>query len=512
MKTLIWIASMISIFCSNIVVAQSQTEDTADEKGTQAQTKPLDIKEGTQETTHEVVINGEPVKYKATAGILMLKADTEQPKAYIFFIAYTKAGGTDLSRRPITFSFNGGPGCSSVWLHLGVLGPRRVLMADDGHSHPPPYQLVDNEYSLLDKTDLVFIDPVSTGYSRALKDEDAKAFHGIDKDIESVGEFIRLYVTRYERWSSPKFLIGESYGGTRAAGLAGYLQDRHGMYLNGIMLVSPALDYQTFQLDRGNDLPHILFLPTYAATAWYHNKLDKTLQADLKATLDQVEQFALGEYARVLLKGDTRSQDEHEAVVKELARFTGLSPEYLAQTNIRIKAWRFVKELLREQRRTVGRLDSRLTGLDYDAAGETADYDPSYDATVQGPFTTTFNDYVRTELQYQSDLPYEIWSWDVYPWDFGRFENRYVNLAETLREAMTKNRHLKVFVANGYYDLATPYFATEYIFNHMGLDESLRSNVSMAYYESGHMMYIHKKSLAKMKADLAQFVDSAVPQ
>lgn len=465
------------------------------------------------ETHHTVLIDGREIAYTATAGTMILKEEDEEsgekPKASVFFIAYTKDEVGDLGERPITFSFNGGPGSSSVWLHLGILGPRRVQMGDVGDLRPPPYRLVNNECSLLDETDLVFIDPVSTGYSRPTPGEEAEQFHGIEKDVESVGEFIRLYTTRFTRWSSPKFLIGESYGTTRAAGLSGFLQGRHGMYLNGVMLISSILNFQSARFVPGNDLPYILFLPTYTATAWYHQRLPDDLQADLHATLAEVKAFALEEYTLALMKGAALPDDERRQIVQQLARYTSLSEAYIERTNLRINIYRFVKELLRDQRRTVGRLDSRFTGIDRDAAGEHFDFDPSY-AAIQGPYTATLNDYVRRDLAFENDLPYEILTSLYEKWDYGRYKNQYVNVAETLREAMTQNRFLKVFVANGYYDLATPYLATEYTFNHLGLDSSLRENVSMAYYQAGHMMYVHEPSLVQLKADLARFIQSAI--
>lgn len=472
--------------------------------------EPWTFEELLSETSHRVTVDGRALAYKATAGTLILKDEDGTPKASVFYMAYTLDGVSDPGQRPLTFSFNGGPGSSSVWLHLGLLGPRRVLMTEDGHALPPPYALVDNEYSLLDVTDLVFIDPVTTGYSRTVPDEDPQQFHGVQEDVEAVGEFIRLYASRFERWASPKFLIGESYGTTRAAGLAGYLQGRHGMYLNGIMLVSSILNFQTARFDVGNDLPYILFLPTYTATAWYHQRLAGELQGDLRSTLDEVEAFALGDYAQALIRGDALEGHERERIADRLARYTGLSREYVLQTNLRIRIHRFVKELRRDDRLSVGRLDSRFTGVDRDAAAETYDYDPSY-AAIQGPYTATLNDYVRRELGFEIDLPYEILSGRVRPWNWGDNENRYVNVAETLREAMTRNPRLKVFVANGYFDLATPYFATQYTFDHLGLDESLRHNISMGYYEAGHMMYIHLPSLKQLKEDLSRFVLSALP-
>ncbi|HDQ74165.1 MAG TPA: peptidase S10 [Chloroflexi bacterium] len=464
-------------------------------------------------TQHTVTINDEEIAYTATAGTMVLKEEDEEsgekPKASVFFIAYTKNGVGDLGERPITFSFNGGPGSSSVWLHLGVLGPRRVQMGDVGDLLPPPYRLVNNEHSLLDETDLVFVDPVSTGYSRPVPGEKAEQFHSVEEDVKSVGEFIRLYTTRFGRWTSPKFLIGESYGTTRAAGLSGFLQGRHGMYLNGVMLVSSILNFQSAHFDPGNDLPSILFLPTYTATAWYHRRLPDDLQANLHATLAEVKAFAAGEYTLALMQGSTLPDDERRQIVQKLARYTGLSEAYIEQTNLRINIYRFVKELLRDQRRTVGRLDTRFTGIDRDAAGEHFDFDPSY-AAIQGPYTATLNDYVRRDLAFENDLPYEILTSLYEKWDYGKYKNQYVNVAETLREAMTQNPFLKVFVANGYYDLATPYFATEYTFNHLGIDPSLQENVSMAYYEAGHMMYVHEPSLAQLKEDLADFLRSAI--
>jgi len=469
---------------------------------------PRPLQDRISKTRHRVIIGEQEIAYTAQAGTIVLKEENEQPKAALFFVAYFRDGITDVSRRPLTFSFNGGPGSSSVWLHLGLLGPKRVPVEADGKPLPPPCRLIDNSFSLLDETDLIFIDPVSTGFSRAAEEEKAKEFHNFEKDIESVGDLIRLLVTRFGRWASPKFLIGESYGTTRAAGLSGYLQDRHGLYLNGIMLVSAILNFQTARFAPGNDLPYILFLPTYTATAWYHHRLDDDLQSDLRRTLKQVEAFAGGPYATALFKGAALPPEERAEIVRQLARYTGLTTDYVDQTDLRIEIFRFTKELLRTQKRTVGRLDSRYTGIDRDAAGEQFEFDPSL-ALITGPYTAALNDYVRRTLRFESDLPYEILTDRVQPWSYAKFENQYVDVAETLRKAICQNPHLRVFVANGYYDLATPYFATEYTFNHLGLDTTLRANISMGYYEAGHMMYIHDPSLAQLKADLAAFVRTA---
>jgi carboxypeptidase C (cathepsin A) len=367
---------------------------------------------------------------------------------------------------------------------------------------------VANEHSLLDVTDLVFIDPVNTGYSRVVPGEAAKQFHGFKRDIESVGDVIRLYTSRYGRWLSPKYLIGESYGTTRAGGLAGYLQERHGLFLNGLMLVSAVLNFQTLEFHPGNDLPYLLFLPTYAATAFYHKRLAPELQADLGTTLAEAEAFALGDYAAALLQGDALSAERRAAVVTGLARYTGLSPTYVERSDLRIRDDRFVKELLREQGRSVGRLDSRFTGIDRDAVGERSEFDPSY-AAIQGPYTAAMNDYVRRELGFASDLPYEILTGRVHPWSYSEHENRYVDVGETLRQALAMNPHLRVHIASGYYDLATPYFATDYTLSHLGLDPSLRGNLTVSYYPAGHMMYIHHVSLARLREQLGLFVAAA---
>jgi carboxypeptidase C (cathepsin A) len=472
-------------------------------------------KDNLVESKHSVKIGGKEIKYTVTTGTMILKeevaekeTEVEKPRAQIFFIAYTKDGVRDKAKRPVTFSFNGGPGSSSVWLHMGVLGPRRVVLTDEGELPPPPFKLTDNQYSILDDTDLVFIDPMGTGYSRPVEGEKAKDWHSFKKDIESVGDFIRLYVTRYQRWLSPKFLAGESYGTTRAAGLSGYLQERHGMYLNGLMLISSILDFATADFHLNNELPHILFLPAYAATAWYHDKLN--FKTQLKPLLKEVEEFAMGEYTLALFKGDSLLPEERAHIAEKLSRYTGLSQDFIERTNLRIIDQHFFKELLRDRNLTVGRLDSRLIGMDRSGVTATAEYDPLL-TTVLGPYTAAFYDYVRTELKFASDVPYEILSEKVaVNWTYSQFENQYLDVAETLRRSMTFNKYLKVFVANGYYDLGTPYFATEYTFNHLNLDPSLRGNISMGYYEAGHMMYIHLPSLKAMKKDMTKFIKDSI--
>jgi carboxypeptidase C (cathepsin A) len=469
------------------------------------------VEEKVSQTEHSITINGQTVKYTATAGTMLLKKEDGAPTASIFYIAYTKNDVPDVSRRPITFAFNGGPGSSSVWLHMGTLGPKRVVMDAEGNPLPPPYRFTDNEYSLLDLTDLVFIDPVSTGYSRAVPENTAKNFHGLNEDRNSVADFIRLYTTRNARWGSPKFLAGESYGTTRAAALSAYLQNSLGINLNGIMLLSSVLNFGTISPDPGNDLPYPLFLPTYTAAAWYHKKLPKDLQAaGLEKAIEESKRFAAGPYTLALFKGDSIAAEERATAVKNLARLTGLSPQFIEENDLRVRPGRFEKELLRDQRRTLGRYDSRLEGVDEDAAASSPEYDPSY-ASVQGAFTAAWNQYVRTELKFESDLPYEVLTGRVSPWSYDNYQNRYVDVADTLREAMSQNAALKVFVGAGYYDLATPFFSVEYTLNHMDLDPKLRDHISMGYYEAGHMMYTQLKSLQKARQDLAKFMTSCLP-
>jgi len=489
----------IGLLCSTYIPAQETQEIAAQKDG-----KKEIPKEEVVTTSHRVTIDGKDVSYQTTVGTQLLHDAQGTPKASIFYVAYTKDNPGEIRKRPITFCFNGGPGSSAIWLHLGILGPKRVDMDHEGKTAKQPYHLIDNHYSLLDVTDLVFIDPVSTGYSRAVPGEDAKQFHGVEKDVQSVADFIRLYVTRNERWESPKFLAGESYGTTRAAGLALELHDNHYLFLDGIMLISSVLNFQTIHFSTGNDLPYILFLPTYTATALYHNKLDADLQEDFKKTLAEVEEFAFGEYAQALMYGDNLNSAKREEILDKLTRYTGLSREYLDQTNLRIYIFRFAKELLRSERRTIGRFDSRLKGIDSDLCSDVFEFDPSFDNIV-GAFTATFNNYIRKDLNWKRDEEYQIIA-DVQPWDYSTAQNKFLDVTEKLRDVMNKNTMLDVFVASGYYDLATPYFATEYTFSHLELDPTFRNHLTMESYEGGHMMYLYQPSLIKLKNDLAQFI------
>lgn len=457
-------------------------------------------------THHSIEIDGEALNYTVTTGFLPVNNAEGTKEAEIFFMAYTVDESPE--KRPLMFSFNGGPGSSSVWLHLGALGPRRVLMQDDGNLPPPPYRLVNNPYTWLKQTDLVFIDPVGTGYSRPAKPELGKKFWSVQGDIESVGEFIRLYLARYKRWSSPLFLVGESYGTTRAAGLSGHLIEK-GVAFNGIILVSSVLNFQTLRFDIGNDLTNILFLPTYTATAWYHKRLPAELQTDLRHTLAEVEAFAANEYTLALAKGDGLTEVERAAIVERLAYFTGLDSRFIENNNLRIEIFRFCKELLREQRRTVGRLDSRILGYDASNHSERPDHDPSMTA-IRPPYTSAFNDYVRRELGFESDMEYYILGGGVFSgWDWGN-QPGYPDTSEALRSAFAKNPYMKLYVASGYYDLATPYFATNYTLNHMNLAPEFRDRIQLGYYEAGHMMYIHVESLRRLQEDVSNFLVSAL--
>ena len=464
-------------------------------------------------TRHRTSAGGTEFGYTATCGTLVLREESEKEgkregdkaRASVFFVAYAR-DDADPGTRPVTFAFNGGPGSSSVWLHLGVLGPKRVVLDEEGRAPAPPGCLEDNVHSLLDRSDLVFIDPVGTGFSRMAEGEKVAEFHDYKRDLESVGEFIRLWCTRYGRWSSPKFLIGESYGTTRASGLASHLIERYGLYLNGLMLVSCALDFTTLRFDPGNDLPPVLFLPTYCATAWYHGRLAPDLQAKpLREVLAEAEAFAGGDYARALFLGAKLGADARADIARRVARYTGLTPDYVERTGLRVEIFRFCKELLRDRGLTVGRLDSRFKGIDRDAAGERFEFDPGFTG-IHGAYAAAMNDWVRRGLAFESDLPYEVLKGLYLTWGWKDFANRYANAAEPLRRAIAMNPHLRVLVANGYYDFATPHFASDYTFDHLAIPEERRADIRTAYYEAGHMMYVHGPSLRALAKDLRDFV------
>ncbi|MBX9687640.1 MAG: hypothetical protein K2X27_13115 [Candidatus Obscuribacterales bacterium] len=525
---------------SDVSSSESNDDDKSDESD---KAKRKDKKEKEDEpklsvSEHTININGKPVKYKATAGYMILKdynekgrshsdksssdkSDSDKDKdkkkdpkalAKVFFIAYTRDDAGSSAQRPLTFSFNGGPGSASIWLHMGALGPRRAVLSDRGEALPPPYKLEDNNSSWIDLSDLVFIDPVSTGFSRPEPDEDAKKFHGYKEDIESVGEFIRLYITKNQRWTSPKFIVGESYGTTRAAGLSDYLQRRYGIYFNGIALVSSVLNFGTIDFNPGNDLPFALFMPSYTATAWYHKKLPAELQNKaLPDLLKDAEQFAANDYLQALFQGDRLSAAKKDEIADRLSSFIGMPSSYVKQLNLRVPDNLFFSRLLCDKDRLIGRYDSRFTGIRYAPGTDDAEFDPSAEA-VTGTFTATFNDYVRRELHFESELPYETIA-NVWPWSWKEAQNRYLDVSADLRKAMSRNPYLKVWLSCGHYDLATPYFSSKYTVDQMALDPSIRKNVRLTYYDSGHMMYIYRPALQKFKSDFESFLkDSILPE
>jgi carboxypeptidase C (cathepsin A) len=499
---LVILTSMLAVVFGFAVVAPSA--------GQEANESLLPTSEQSSTSRHTITIGGEEIAYLATAGNYLLRAEDGTPQASVFHTSYVKEGVEDPSTRPVTFSFNGGPGSAAVWVQFGAFGPKRVLMDDEGMPLPPPGRLVDNDDSILDLTDLVFIDPVGTGFSRVLPGGDGSDYHGLEEDIESVGEFIRLWMVRNGRLRSPMFIAGESYGTTRAAGLSEFLSDRYGIFPNGIVFVSSILNWQNQLFAPGNDIPHIIHLPTYAATAWYHGKLPADLSGDLESTLAEVESFALGDFALALLQGDNLSPQRRREIAERLARYTGLSVEFVEANNLRVELGRFRKELLRAEGKTVARLDSRFTGRDRDSGGESPEYDASSVAVDIG-YVALLNDYLRQELGYETDLVYESSSPRVRPWNWGS-GNRYVDVAETLRQAMVKNPSMKVLFTCGYYDFATPYFDTEFTVAHLALPEELRENVRITYYEAGHMMYIRRADHDKLKRDIAELMRDALQQ
>ena len=532
------------------VKVESKTETKIDTKSSDKSDKDAESPDAYPApvvTAHSITVNGQVIKYHATTGYMVLKEEEGKPlvpgspspsaaspaaagsdsskeepklskdglrsKARVFFVAYTLDDVTDPATRPVTFCFNGGPGSSSVWLHMGSMAPRRAKLTDEGEAPPPPYQLVDNESTWLDHTDLVFIDPVSTGYSRTLPKENPAQYHGLKEDLAAVGDFIRLYTSRNARWLSPKIVLGESYGTVRAAGLSDYLQTRYGLYLNGIILVSSALNYGSFDFTPQNNLPYIGFLPGYATTAWYHKKLAPDLQAKSVVEIaDLARTFAGNDYLLALAKGDTLPAAEKTRVAAELSRLTGLPAKYYLQRKLRVSDSLFFSALLRDEDKLLGRYDSRFTGPRYEPGTDAGynEWDPS-DEAVTGPLTAAFNDYIHRELKFETDLPYET-TWDVSPWNFGDSSEGPPNTADALRKAMTRNPYLNIWVTCSYYDLATPFFAAETVVAGMNLEPSIRANLRFSYYEAGHMLYIHRDSRVKFKADFESFLHDATHQ
>lgn len=504
--------TFMALGLTTLKVHAQEKESKPAEKPAEAPAQPS--KEESSVTDHTIKFAGQTIPYKAIAATILIKNEKDEPAALIYYTAYTRSDVKDLSQRPLAFLYNGGPGSSSVWLHMGSFSPRRVLTVNADATPPAPYRLVENPYCLLDKTDLVFLDPVGTGFSHAVGKAQDKDFWGVDQDVRSLAQFINTYVSRNSRWNSPKFLIGESYGTFRSAALSNYLQSHDGLYFNGIVLISSVLNLGTISFNPGEDMPYIFYLPSYAATAWYH-KVPRDPPANLDAFLDEARKYAQTDYADALMKGSKLGKTEKAAVAKQLSRFTGLGEDYLIKANLRVNLPQFMKELQRGRGLTTGRLDARFSGWSYDLLGEYAEYDPQ-DTSITGPFTAAFNNYVREELKFGQDKVYRTgsdeagsnWDWKHRGGDNFGFPGS-PNVEGDLIQAMLTNPHLQIEVENGLYDLATPFFATEYTVEHLGLPEKLQKNIHLQYYDAGHMMYLHDEDLAKLKTNVANFIEAA---
>lgn len=480
----------VLILCSSLLQAEDKKKDQK--------------KDSPQKVTQEdsVTIDGVKIDYRTTAATLYLKSTDSKNRASIFHVSYERLGVKERHKRPVLFAFNGGPGSSAVWLHLGALGPKIVPTTEDGtKTLPPPQAVIPNVHSILDVADLVFIDPVSTGYSRAEGDAKPSQFHGVDEDIESVGDFIRRWTTEHDRWASPKFLLGESYGGIRASGLSNHLQDKHGMSLNGVVLLSPLIDYRTLRGGQGDDLTYSVFLPGMTGTSHYHKKITGDRDALVKAASD----FAFGDYAVALLKGSAISADEKSITAKKLAQFTGLPATLFEEVNLRLSTSRYRKELLRAEGKVLGRFDSRVAWPLVDESEDYAGYDPSY-SVVYGAFATAMNDYLSRTLKWEGHHPYNILTRKVHPWNWGP-KNTITNMSRHVENALRHNPDLRFLIQSGYTDLATPPANVQHSINHLhGIPAERRKAIEFAFYEAGHMFYLNKPDLVKMRGDLVKFI------
>jgi len=503
-------AALVAAFLLPVATSAAEPATAAAEPAKPAVEAAREQEPKFSRTQHQVRIAGQVVRYTATVGWLIMKDDAGKPVARFGYTAYTRDGAADLARRPVTFAFNGGPGSSSIWLHMGILGPRRVVVNDPGYTPPPPSQRVDNEFSVLDVTDIVMIDPVGTGFSKPLGEAKGADFWGVDQDIKSVGAFIKRYTTENSRWASPKYVLGESYGGMRSAGLADHLQSVHGMNLNGVVIVSPFLNAASGVDGIEIDLPHALYLPTLAATAWYHGLIPNK-PASIEAFMDEVERFVYAEYLPALTKGYVIPADEKRAVATRLAAYTGTSVDYWEKADLRVGHTQFLQELQRDRRQIAGRIDSRFVGPSMNPLGEHMDYDPFFPAV--GPaYTAAFLDYLHNELKFGRDEEYRVSAFDV-KWDWTHkqpgADEWFVgapNTVPALARAMTMNPGLHLLVQQGWYDLATPHLVMKHDIDHLRIPPEARKRIRIEHYEAGHMMYLHGPSMQKFRDDLAGFI------
>ncbi len=497
--TAIWLMGILTLALGAVCMAGSETRPTSDTTDLPAPSADdkLSVTQG------QIEVSGRSIAYNATAGTMLLKEEGGK-KANFFFVAYTQRPAGAPQTRPVTFVFNGGPGAAAVWLHLGAMGPQRVVVGEHGEAPAPPHALSDNPQSWLDLTDLVFIDPVGTGFSRAV-DGKAEDFWNVEQDVSSVGSFIRLYLTRYQRWESPKFIAGESYGTTRAAALSDYLLQRLGVDVNGIILISTVLNFQTLQPTYSNELPYPLYLPTNAELAVFHKKAAR----DRAASRDEIQHFATTEYAQALAAGGALPAEDRDRIAARMAGYIGIDADFIKKSNLRISPTVFRKRLLNDQRLILGRFDARITGPDMFPASDREDYDPSLSRYLP-IYESTFNAYVRHSLKFETDLNYEVLNPGV-SWDFSRGGMGYLDVTDDLRGAMLRNPHLKLLVASAHFDLATPFAATDYQIHHLDIDGQLNNRITQTYYDSGHMIYQNHESLVQFKLDAAKFIQSAVP-
>jgi carboxypeptidase C (cathepsin A) len=472
--------------------------------------QPAPSQEQWSVTQHTLKIGSQSIPYKASAGTTLLRNDKGEPTGLLYSVAYTRSDVTDASTRPVSFLYNGGPGSASMWLHMGAFGPRRVSTVNGEFTPPAPYSLVDNAETLLDKTDVVFIDAMGTGYSRAAGKAQERDFYGIDEDAAAFGQFINTWISQNGRWNSPKFLIGESYGTFRSAVLGNLLQQRYNMHLNGIDLISSVLDLSTITFAPGDDRVYMYYLPSYAAVAWYHKAL-KNRPDNVTAFLDEARQWAQTEYAAALFKGSRLPTADKAAVAKKLSAFTGLSEEYLIKANLRVTLGQFNAELLRSRGLTAGRIDARFTGYTFDLLTENAQGDPEGPA-VGGAFTALINMYNHDELKFGKDRQYKntsgggAWNWVRQGGGGGGFPSAPNSQAD-LAQAMITNPRLLVEVENGLYDMATPFMPTEFTFSHLGIPADLQKNITLRYYNAGHMMYLQDADRVALHNNIGAFIE-----